>query len=58
MPINIMEVINKHDPCAQSSQMREAVFKEVRELLIRGTFKVILKEELPDGANVLTASFV
>ena len=31
---------------------------EVRDLLKRGSFKVILKEELPDGANALTARFV
>ena len=32
--------------------------KEVQDLLKRGTFNVILKEELPDGANALTARFV
>lgn len=38
--------------------MTEAIRSEVRDLLKRGTFKVILKEELPGGANALTARFV
>ena len=38
--------------------MREAIMSEVQDLLRRGTFKVILKEELPDGANALTVRFV
>ena len=33
MSINITEVINKHDPRAQSPQMRKAVLKEVKDLL-------------------------
>ncbi len=37
--------------------MRSAIRNEIRQLLSRGTFKVFLKEELPDGANVLTARF-
>ena len=38
--------------------MREAILSEVRDLLRQGTFKVILKEEPPDGANSFTARFV
>ena len=38
--------------------MRVAIKEEVQELLKRGTFKLILKEELPDGANALTARLV
>ena len=32
--------------------------KEVRDLLQRGAFRVMLKEELPGGSNALTARFV
>ena len=32
--------------------------QEVCDLLKRRTFKVMLKEKLPDGANALTARFV
>ena len=38
--------------------MRQAALDEVIDLLKRGTFKVILKEELPCGANALTARFI
>ena len=38
--------------------MRSAIRTEIRDLLRRGTFKVILNEKLPDGANALTARFV
>ena len=47
------EVIDKSDPRAKSPEMRAAIGHEVRDLLNRGTFKVILREELPDGANAL-----
>ena len=58
LSINITETINKDDPRVNSPQMRQAVLDEVKDLLRRGTFKVILKGELPDGANALTARFV
>ena len=38
--------------------MKDAIPNEARDLLRRETFNVILKEELPDGANALTARFV
>ena len=52
------EIIEPGDPRASSSEMRKAILSEVRDLLKRETFKVVLKEELPDGANTLTARFV
>ena len=38
--------------------MKDAISNEVRDLRKRGTFKVILREEHPDGANALTARLV
>ena len=38
--------------------MKAAIIQEVQGFLPRGTFKVILREEIPDGANALTARFV
>ena len=38
--------------------MKEAINAEVRGLPRRETFKVILCEEMPDGATVLTARYV
>ena len=56
--IQVTEIIDKDDPRASSTEMNNAIKEEVRDLLRRGTFKVVLKEELPDGANALTARFV
>ena len=38
--------------------MIAAKYTEIRDLLHRETFEVILKEEIPEGSNVLTARFV
>ena len=46
--IQVTEVIDRDDPRASCPEMNEAIMSEVRDLLKRGTFKVILKEELPD----------
>ena len=51
------EIIDANDPRASSLEMRNTIDSEVRDLLHRGTFKVILREELPDGAIALTARF-
>ena len=56
--VRLTEVITKDDPRANSEEMLKAKLDEVSDLLRRGTFKVILKGELPDGANALTARFV
>ena len=39
---------------ASCPEKRESVLEDVRELLQHGIFKVVMKEELPDGANALT----
>ena len=38
--------------------MIAAKYSEIRDLIRRGTFKVILRQEVPEGANILTARFV
>ena len=47
--IQATEIIHKDDPRAFSPKMKVALLNEVRDLLKRGTFEVILKEEFPDG---------
>ena len=56
--IQVTELIHKDDPRASSPAMRKATFEEVQKLMKRDTFKFMLDEELPDGANSLTARFV
>ena len=55
LDVRLTEVIQPDDPHAKDPRMQEAMNEEVKNLLRRGTSKVILKEEMPDGANVLTA---
>eukprot|EP00171_Calliarthron_tuberculosum_P004009 IDg4009t1 len=54
----LTEIIQSSDPRAQSSEMSAAVRTEVQGLLRRGTFKVILREDVPPDANVLPDRFV
>ena len=56
--VRLTEVIQSSDPRTRDLRMAKAIQDEARDLLRRGTFKVILKEEIPDGANVLTARYV
>lgn len=56
--IHVTEVIDKNDPSAMCHEMHEAKVSEIRNLLQRGTFRVILKEELREGANELRTMFV
>ena len=58
LDIRLTEVVRADYERASSPKMQKAILAEVRDLLRRGTFKVVLKEELPDGANALTARFV
>ena len=57
-PVQIIELIDKNDPSANLDEMQQSKLRKARDLLRRGTFKMILKSELPDGANALTARFV
>ncbi len=53
----LSEIIEPDDPRTNSPDMREAKIKEIKGLLERGTFKIVLEEELRDGVNILTARF-
>ena len=46
------------DPCATDLRMVAAKYSEIRDLIRHGTFKVILKEEIPKEASVLTVRSV
>jgi len=56
--VMLTEVISNQDPRASAPEMAEAKRAEIRGLLERGTFKVILREEIPKDANVLPGRFV
>lgn len=56
--VNITEVIFPADPRHKDGRFDEAKKKELKGLWDRGTFKVVLKEDVPKDANVLGARFV
>ena len=56
--IRLAEVIQSSDPRTRDLRMAKAIQEEVRDILRCGTFKVIIKEEILDGSNVLTARYV
>ena len=59
-PVNICltEVITGGDTRAKDPRMKTAISDGVKDLLRCGKFKVILKEDIPDGSHMLTARFV
>ena len=56
--IYLTEVLNRDDPRGHSKQMEEAKREEIKNLLDRGTFKIILTEDVPQDGNVLPGRFV
>ena len=54
----LTEIITRGDPRAYSPEMIAAKKAAIKNLLERGTFKVILKEELPPDGNILPGRFV
>ena len=56
--IFMTEIIPNSDDRASTPEMLEARAEEIRNLIKRKTFKVILKEDLPADANVLPGRFV
>jgi len=54
----LTEIIHPKDPRVASPSMQAARLKEVRNLINRGTFKIILREDIPKDANVLPGRFV
>ena len=55
--IHLTEAIHSKDPRATSRDMPQAKRDEIRGLLDRGTFSVILREEFPPDSNVLPGCF-
>ena len=54
----LTEVLNPNDPRSSSSRMTDAKRAEIKGIMERGTFKVILREEIPPNGNVLPGRFV
>lgn len=54
----ITEVLHPADPRCMSEEAKAAKKKEIEGLIRRNTWKVVLKEEVPEGSNVLSGRFV
>jgi len=55
---HITEIISSSDQRASDPRMKEAKRKEMKGLLDRGTFKIVLRSEIPDEANRLGGRYV
>ena len=56
--VRLTEIIQASDPHAKYPRMKEARAAEIRDLVRRGTFKILLPTEIPPNANMLAARFV
>jgi hypothetical protein len=54
----ITEVIQHDDVRANDPMMTDAKRKKIRGLLERGTFRIIMRSEIPAGANILGGIYV
>ena len=52
-----MEIIKPNDPKANDPKIIEAGYVEMRDLISRGTYRVKLRTERPDGASFITARY-
>ena len=54
----LTEIIKPNDPRANFTKIIEAKYSEIRDLINRGNFLAVLRTELPDGTNLITAGYV
>ena len=54
---HLTEIIKPIDPRANSPKMNEAKYAEIRDLGNRGTFRAVLRAEMPDSTNLITARY-
>ena len=52
------EILHPTDPRAQCPEMTKAKKEEIRNLLRRNKFKIILKKDVPPDGNILPGRFV
>ncbi len=54
----ITEVIHHNDPRMRSEQADRAQKQEIENLVRRGTWELVLEEDVPSGSNIISGSFV
>ena len=55
---HLTEIFKTNDPRANFSRMIESKYVEIRFLVYKNKFRAMLRTELPDGANLITAIYV
>jgi Reverse transcriptase (RNA-dependent DNA polymerase) len=58
VPVYVTEAVENKDPRSNGPEFSAAKQKELLGLLERGTFKVVLREEIPKNAPVMKGRFV
>jgi hypothetical protein len=58
VPVQLTEILTPDDPRASDEKMTEAKQKEIGGLIARNTFRAVLREDVPTGANKLKARYV
>jgi hypothetical protein len=58
VPVYVTEAVENKDPRSNGHEFSAAKQKELLGLLERGTFKVVLREEIPKNAPVMKGRFV
>jgi hypothetical protein len=57
-PVFVSEAVQNRSPRANGPDFSAAKQRELRALLQRGTFKVVLREDIPKNAPVMKGRFV
>ena len=55
---HLTENIKPNDPRTNYPKVIEAKYALIRYLVNRGTFRVVLRAELPDGTNLIQTGYV
>ena len=55
---HIVEILKPSDPRSHSKEAKEAKLREIEGLINKGTWKVVIEDEVPENANILTGHFV
>ncbi len=56
--VHITEIIHPADPRCRNAAAKEAKKLEIDNLIKRGTWKITLKQDVPDGSNIIGGMFV
>jgi hypothetical protein len=56
--VHITEIIEADDPRATCPKMQRAKVVEMKGLLEKGVFEIILRDDIPEGANTLGGRYV